>query len=506
MPALAAQRRDAPAARWRLGRDYQVIEGGADTSILFIAGNNRALRVSRDLGERLRAGLDFMSAEERAEWEALIEAGIVSEVNGPKAAASTFTDGSNLAINVNLTAFCNLGCTYCFAEGGDYGRITGKLEADVVEDIFAFIIEHVSASQMVRFEFFGGEPLLNFARIREIVERSEEVEAESGIRFIHRISTNLTVLPRGALELLARKSFIVSVSIDGDQKTHDRNRPTKKGEGSYATIMANCRRVREASDEVTLVARMTVLGGHPTLIENVRGLWRLDLFDYFQIYPGVVPPQLSGILQDEDAPSEGKAPRSMSLSFLKQLAEFVGEYPSLIGGGNRFKGVLEYERIADMVLSGKVALSYCSGGRNYFTFSPDKSIMPCHRLVGDLSMQVGTSQEGLSGKGLDVWRLPIDGHPVCSQCWIRYICSGGCKQENLQATGDLNTPSPEGCTYQIQMVENVLSMMAAEPPAYRRRDRVRLDDMFVSCGRPMVLNLRAENAAAPATLHHFELL
>lgn len=489
-------------AHWAPDRDYRVIDGPDDDDILFIAGNNRALRVSKDLGERLRGGLSALTAPEQGDWNALAAAGIISGENAARTRASTFLDGANLAININLTAFCNLGCSYCFAEGGDYGRIKGKLESDTVADILAFAKAHVTPSQTVRFEFFGGEPLLNFARIEELCAGAQEVERETGIRFVHRISTNLTVLPAGAAELFARHRFIVSVSIDGDQATHDRNRPTKGGRGSWVGIIENCRKVRAASDDITMVARMTVVGGHPALRDNVRLLWQLDLFDYFQIYPGVVPAERSAIL-DEGKQAPVAKPKTMSADFLAQLADFVTVYPSLFSPGNRFKGVLEYERIADMVVEGKAALSFCSGGRNYFTFSPDHSIMPCHRLVGDVSFQVGTSRQGLSGHGLDGWRLPIDDHPVCSACWVRYICGGGCKQENFQATGDMNNPSPEGCDYQMRLVENVVTMMAGQDEAYRARSRAPLDDMFVSCGRPLVVNLRNGAGAMPPEITHF---
>ena len=357
----------------------------------------------------------------------------------------------------------------------------------------------------MRFEFFGGEPLLNFPRIAELCEGAEMVERETGIRFIHRISTNLTVLPDGAEDLFARHRFIISVSIDGDEATHDANRPTKGGKGSWARIIENCRAVRAASNDITMVARMTVVGGKPALRDNVAALWQFGLFDYFQIYPGVVPASRSDIL-DGGAKTLAGSPKTMSADFLGQLADFVEFYPSLFTPDNRFKGVLEYERIADMVLAGKAALSFCSGGRNYFTFSPDRSIMPCHRLVGDVSFQVGESGKGLSGHGLDEWRLPIDQHPVCSQCWVRYICGGGCKQENFQATGDMNNPSREGCAHQMQLVENVLRHIERSDATYCEKNRAPLDDLFVSCGRPTVINLRAPDAKMPKEVSAFRQL
>jgi uncharacterized protein len=491
---------------WREGRDYRVLDRPDGASLLFITGNHRMLEISPALGERLRAGPEALAPEERDEWNGLVEAGVISDVNARRLEESAFADGANLAVNINLTAFCNLGCTYCFADGGDYGRIKGKMEAETVDHLFTLIRERVTETQTVRFEFFGGEPLLNFALIEEICARGERMTEELGIRFNHRISSNLTVLPKGAPELFAARRFVVSVSLDGGKETHDRNRPTKGGRGSYDNIVGNCRKVREVGgDAVTLVARMTVTGGDPTMADNVRLLWDLNLFDYFQVYPAVVPAERNDIFTQIAPVGAAPAPKTTFTTpptFLRELAEFVEIYPSLFTPDNRFRGLLEYERLVDMVLQGKMALSYCSAGRNYFTLSPDDSIMPCHRLVGETDFQVGSGPEGITAS-LEEWRLPVDNHPVCGECWIRYLCGGGCKQENYVATGRLNGPNPEMCRYQISLVENVVAMAASQGEAYRAASRGQLDDMFVSCGRPVVANLRAPHSEAPPGLRHF---
>lgn len=506
---------------WKPGQDYQVLDVASDKSFVFITGNHQLLSVSPELGARLRDGLHALSQEEAEEWERLAEWGIISDVNRYRLAASSFSDGANLAININLTAFCNLGCTYCFADGGDYGRIKGKMESETVEHIFKFIREHVTDTKIVRFEFFGGEPLLNFDRIQEVCDYSDVISRETGIEFIYRISTNLTVLPDGVLDLFARKKFIVSVSIDGGRETHDQNRPTKGGHGSFDKIINNCLRVREASDDITFVARMTVVGNKVSITDNVQELMAYNIFDYFQIYPGVVPVELNSIFGsgslvtiERSSSSTAPAPKTSCSSsagkntvdptFYPQLSEFFDIYPTLFSPTNRFRGVLEYERFADMILNGKMALSYCSGGRDYYTFSPDDSIMPCHRLVGEVEFQAGSGPEGLSAD-LSAWRLSVDEHQTCSKCWVRYICGGGCKQENFISTGSLTEPNPEMCKSQIQLVENVVQMIAQQDENYRERDRVPLEDLFVSCGRPTVVNLRDKNVIPPENLQHFQV-
>jgi len=511
--------------------DYRVVDVEGDLGLLFLTGNHRTFVVDGDLANRLRHGIDHLTEDERAEWSRLTELGLVSDENRQVLGHSTFYDGADLAININLTNICNLACTYCFAAGGDYGRITDAMGEDTVEHIFDFIQQNTTPSRSVRLEFFGGEPLANFPVMRQICERSERVAEEHGIRFVYRISTNLTLMPKGVLDLFARHDFIVSVSIDGCREVQDANRPAKGGQGSYDRVMKNVMAVRAASDDITLVARMTVAQREPGLLDNMMELHKLDVFDYFQIYPGVFPADEDNPAGDETvpkapvfveigmgAPAEGDdqvrsgcgtgptqtGQRHINFflqdGMVEQFRDFLAAYPSLFRPDNRFKGVLEYERAVQSVLEGQLALSFCSGGRTYFTHSPDHSISPCHRLVGEPEFDVGRGEQGIT-RTPDDWRLPVDSHPVCGQCWARYLCGGGCKQENYVASGDINVLNDESCRYQLLLAEEVLRMLGRSSNEYRDRDRQRFDDLFVSCGRPMASSGRAE--VPPAQLDGF---
>ena len=149
-----------------------------------------------------------------------------------------------------------------------------------------------------------------------------------------------------------------------------------------------------------------------------------------------------------------------------------------------------------------MAIAFCSAGETYFTFSPDDSIMPCHRLVGRQEFQAGTGQNGVSAD-LSAWTLPVDRHPVCSQCWARYLCGGGCRQENFIATGSLRGLNEEMCLYQQKLAEGVLRTLSLAGKTYQEAPR-HLDDLFISCGRPVVANGReAQEKPLPEGLHHF---
>ncbi|MCU7725980.1 SPASM domain-containing protein [Actinoplanes sp. KI2] len=484
----------------RFKRDYFVVDIDDQNALLFLTGNHRLFRISRELGDRLRLGPEHLEPQERDAWQGLSERGAFSDENRELLATSSFEDGADLAINVNLTNICNLACTYCFADGGDYGRITNAMGEESVGWIFDFIAANVTPSRRVRFEFFGGEPLANYKTMRDICEKSVAFAAEHDVEFVYRVSTNLTLLPKGAVELFAEHRFIVSVSLDGGRAVQDANRPSKNGRGSFDRIIANVREVRAAGDDVTLVARMTIAQREPTLIDSVRELWELNLFDYFQIYPGVFPADVTTAVpvtvtmgNRELVPASSRRVVNFFLrdGMVEQFRNFLTSYPSLFTAGNRFKGVLEYERTIQMVAEGLFALSFCSGGRTYFTHSPDSSISSCHRLVGDQSFDVGTGPEGLTRPPAD-WRTTVDSHPVCGGCWARYVCGGGCKQENFADTGDIATLNTDSCQYQLLLTEEVLRLIGRSQPEYLEQDRSPFADLFVSCGRPTMANNRGE--------------
>ncbi|MFF6984335.1 radical SAM protein [Streptomyces sp. NPDC008343] len=484
----------------RHGTDYRVLPFSDDTAAVFLTDNHRLLLAPSGTAERLESGVDSLLPPERQAWERLWQTvGQDEDVNRTRLRESSLSDGADFAVNVNLTNVCNLACTYCFAEGGDYGRITEAMGEHSIAWIFDFIERNAAPGQRVRFEFFGGEPLANFAVIQKICERARTIARRDGTEFVHRISTNLTLMPKGIEDLFREYRFIVSVSIDGGREVQDANRPSKNGMGSYDRIMRNLWRLREAcGDDITLVARMTIATAEPNLKDSVHDLWQLGLFDYFQIYPGVYPVEKDTKVPIALTLGDRKLSEPQGIQYInhflqpgivEQFKEFLLHYPNLFAPGNRFKGVLEYERTVQMVTEGATALAFCSGGRTYYTHSPDGSISPCHRLVGDESFDVGTGSEGLTREHPE-WRRTVDEHPVCGACWARYLCGGGCRQENHVASGDVNVLNDESCQYQLMLAEEVIKMLARSTADYRARSRDRYDDLFVSCGRPVVPNDR----------------
>ncbi len=461
---------------------YKIIDFDKNSKLLFVVETNTLFSISINTAENLRQ--NNLCPEEKTEIALLYQNNIFKSFNQATIINAQPLEGENLAININLTSYCNLSCKYCFAQGGDYGEESKNImKSDVLKGLKDLIYKRVSDTKTVRIEFFGGEPLLNPKMIIEVYNLCEQIKDETGINFIYRISTNLTTLSSEILDVIVRGKFIVSVSIDGNENTQNFNRPGKNGENYYEDIINNCIRIRNQSKDVLLVARLTIYSNTTCLSENVNDLIKYNLFDFFQIFPAFIP--------DTNISNDNKNIwRNNSINYFvpenvtDNFNSFISKYETFFSINNRFSGNLEFERIADLIINNKIVNSYCFAGRNYFTLSSDFSIVPCHRLVGNDDFLLGYINRKIEDP--KEWRESYLSNEVCRHCWGRYICGGGCKQQNYLKTGNINKPDVSFCNSELQIIENVICSLHRQNQEYFNKNRKILDKLFVSCGRPIL--------------------
>lgn len=389
-------------------------------------------------------------------------------------------DGSNFALNINLTPICNLKCIYCFAQGGNYGNMVKPMDEDIIGQIDELVKNYKTSSNKVRLEFFGGEPLLNFNVIKTILSFTRNYSTKENMKFINRISTNLTHVNEEIIQTLGENNFIISVSIDGCREVQDSLRPFKNDKGSFDVIMNNVKSIREKFDNVIIVARITIAQKGISLLENIKALISTDYFDYVSIYPASI--------KDEKHPQK-KYKYYFDEEIKQQINEVICNYDHLFDISKRFRGILEYEKIYDALLNGKISVSHCAAGATYFTLSGDKSVVPCHRLCGKDNFILNQDTSVLDRKIINDWSVKVDDHPECSKCWARYICGGGCKQEHYSANGTIHEVNKDSCKYHKFVLENLIVNLVKFPEAFNKR-KIDVEDLFVYCGRPVVGNLR----------------
>jgi len=123
--------------------------------------------------------------------------------------------------SICITHDCNLKCSYCYQSQKDTKKMSIETAKTVVDWIFDNIPDNTSG---VEINFIGGEPLLEFNLIKEIVEYTYSKRRNE--KFIFFASTNATILTEEMKEWLTdhKDYFILGLSLDGDRETHNYNR------------------------------------------------------------------------------------------------------------------------------------------------------------------------------------------------------------------------------------------------------------------------------------------
>lgn len=383
------------------------------------------------------------------------------------------------ALNLDLTPACNLDCVYCYAKGGDYGTESETMRFAAVRAALeeAARARTIDRSRAFRFEFFGGEPLLNTDTIAAVLEyeRGGDIFTEGGV--INRISTNLTVFDDKVLRLLDEGDFIVSVSIDGGRATQDAQRPYKTGGGSYDDIIRGVAAIKLAAPRLITVARMTVCSNPEGFLNDLRELVGLNLFDYCSVYCAATGGKGSGSL-------------AVGPAFKDAYRAMAADYGNLLSaGGNIFKGCLELNRYIRYLVDGSFAANHCRAGRGYFTLAPDGAVYPCHRLIGKSEHRIEGGLKNIAAATPPEWSESVDRRANCRNCHLRYLCGGGCKQESLITGGSLLASNPAICDFARLIFESAVISLAATGPGFLKEhlpSSGELDGLFVLCGRDTV--------------------
>jgi len=179
------------------------------------------------------------------------------------------------SLSLAVAQKCNLACTYCYAQEGSFGSAPKNMEHAAATRAVELLFENAMPGESVNLAFLGGEPLINRALIRECTELAAAVGIRKSVRAKFSITTNETLLtPEDGL-FFEQYGFAVTVSIDGVGATHDRQRPFRGGQGTFAKVISNVHPLLEMQRAMQVSARATVTPDNLHLRETLDHL--LDL-------------------------------------------------------------------------------------------------------------------------------------------------------------------------------------------------------------------------------------
>ena len=346
------------------------------------------------------------------------------------------------AMCLHVAHDCNLRCKYCFASTGEFHGSRMLMTAEVGRAALDFLIAHSGKRQHLEVDLFGGEPLLNYDVLREIVAYGRELERSYNkiIRFT--ITTNGLALTPDKIEYLNREMHNIVLSLDGRREIHDELRPTVNGKGSFDVIAEKARALVEARGDREYYIRGTFTNRNLDFTADVKALRDMG-FEQLSLEPVVLPKDNPYAIEKKHVPS--------ILDEYDKLAAYVMQSRHDGNWLNFFHFMLDMDHGPCL----KKRITGCGAGTEYVAVTPDGDIYPCHQFVGEEGFAMGNV---LTGAFDDTMQKPFQScnvrtKPACRDCWAKYFCSGGCAANAWKYHRDIHIPDEITCTFERKRTE-----------------------------------------------------
>ena len=161
------------------------------------------------------------------------------------------------ALCLHIAHDCNLACRYCFAEEGEYHGRRALMSYEVGKKALDFLIANSGNRRNLEVDFFGGEPLMNWQVVKDLVAYGREQEKIHNKNFRFTLTTNGVLLNDEVQEFVNKEMSNVVLSIDGRKEVHDYMRPFRNGRGSYDLILPKFEKLAESRNQEKYYVRGT---------------------------------------------------------------------------------------------------------------------------------------------------------------------------------------------------------------------------------------------------------
>ncbi|WP_025720174.1 PapB family radical SAM/SPASM ranthipeptide maturase [Paenibacillus sp. 1-18] len=333
------------------------------------------------------------------------------------------------SIILMLVQECNLRCSYCYGGDGEYND-KGRMDTETALRAVDYLFDQSGEEEELNICFFGGEPLLNFKVIKEIVAYTKTKQKSSNKKVTYSMTTNGTLISKEIEIFLLDHHVSTQISLDGDRETHDYNRYFQNRKGTYDTILKKTKNLREKGG---LTARATVSPVQLNITHTFTHLMEIGIHNV-AMYPAVE------MLNEED--------------FEKYASEFtklVGYFESLIQAkqyrdARQISNILKYLR---MIHSSSTRHYFCGAVSHMLAVDVHGNLYPCQRFVKEKNYSLGNVKDGLNAKKKSdtLSELRLEMRTTCADCWAKNLCGGGCPQENLVFSGSINKPVDKYCNF-----------------------------------------------------------
>ena len=361
------------------------------------------------------------------------------------------TSGVVKALCLHIAHTCNLNCSYCFASQGKYHGERAVMSFEVGKRALDFLVENSGTRRNLEVDFFGGEPLMNFEVVKELVAYARSIEKEKGKNFRFTLTTNGLLINDDVIDFANRECHNVVLSLDGRKEIHDRFRVDYAGNGSFDKIVPKFQKLVESRGGKGYYMRGTFTHANPDFLEDIKVM--LDLgFNELSMEPVVCAPGDAAELTDEDIVIVKEQYEKLAELMLERRKEgrpftFYHYMIDLKGGPCIYKRI-----------------SGCGSGTEYMAVTPWGDLYPCHQFVGDERYRLGSIYEGVTNLGAqcEFAECNVYAREACRDCWARLYCSGGCAANAYHATGSVKGVYEKGCDLFKKRMECAIMLAVAK--------------------------------------------
>ena len=344
------------------------------------------------------------------------------------------TSGVIKALCIHIAHTCNLNCEYCFASQGKYHGDRALMSFETGKQALDFLVANSGSRRNLEVDFFGGEPLMNFDVVKQMVEYARSIEKEHNKNFRFTLTTNGMLIDDDVIEFANKEMSNVVLSLDGRKEIHDRYRVDYAGNGSWEKIVPKFQKLVEARGGKNYYMRGTFTHANPDFLNDIKQM--LDLgFTELSMEPVVCAKGDPSELTEEDMPIVKEQYEKLAELMLEKDKEgkpftFYHYMIDLTGGPCIYKRI-----------------SGCGSGTEYMAVTPWGDLYPCHQFVGDEKFKLGDIWNGVDNTAIQEEFLSCNvyARPDCHDCWAKLYCSGGCAANAYHATGSIKGIYKYGC-------------------------------------------------------------
>ena len=355
------------------------------------------------------------------------------------------------ALCLHVAHTCNLNCSYCFASQGKYHGDRALMSFEVGKQALDFLMDHSGSRTNLEVDFFGGEPLMNWDVVKQLVEYARSVEKERGKNFRFTLTTNGMLIDDDVIDFANREMSNVVLSLDGRKEIHDRLRVDYAGNGSYERIVPKVQKLVAARGNKNYYMRGTFTHANPDFTKDLFHMADLG-FTELSMEPVVCAPEDPAALTAED------------LEIVKDQYELLAK--DMLRREKEGKPITFYHYMLDLTGGPCIykRISGCGSGTEYMAVTPWGDLYPCHQFVGEEAYKLGDIWNGVTNTALreEFRSCNAYARPECNDCWARFYCSGGCAANAFHATGSIRGVYEAGCELFRKRIECAIMMKVAE--------------------------------------------